>query len=89
MTKEVSAVTETSTVRSNVSNLEPTGFGMPAPARVRVAALRDLPGTTGVVSVGAGDTCAHIAGATAYRSAIADVVFEGAFPGASAWSPPI
>jgi hypothetical protein len=65
-------------------------LGMPVAGRVRVAALRRIPVLATDVSF-AWDTCAlvqHVDAAT-FRSATADVVATGAFPGAYAWGPPI
>ena len=67
-------------------------LGMPASGRVRVASLRALPMSTGVVSSAAGQKCALVdpTVVTGYRLVVTDVaVIKGAFPGTSAWSPPI
>lgn len=73
------------------------GFGMPANGRVRVASPSALPTTTGVMSAAvAGWKAAPVVTTDqdtvvcGYRH-ISDVVFvlKGAFPGTSAWSPPI
>jgi hypothetical protein len=50
------------------------GFGMPASGRVRVSALQ--------TSVDATPVCG-------YRHIAVDAAVKGAFPGTSAWSPPI
>ena len=68
-------------------------FGMPASGRVRTVSLRALPMTTGVVSSAAGQKCAlptsDVTPVTGYSRVVTDVaVFEDAFPGTSAWSPP-
>jgi len=79
-------------INSIVNFSQQATFGMPA-SRVRNASLRALPVmTTGVVSPAAGQKCALIDPSlvTAYRPVVTDVVVtEGAFPGTSAWSPPI
>ncbi len=58
-------------------------------ARARVAALRS-PVTVGV-DIAAAQQGALIVDVTgpAYRSAMTDAAVKGAFPGSSAWSPPI
>ena len=71
-------------------------LGMPASGRVRMASLRALPKTTGDVWAAAGHKCV-ISDRTdvwtleaGYRQVDADVfAVKGAFPGTSAWSPPI
>ena len=78
--------------RTNFS--QHVGFGMPVSARLRVSSLRAL-ATTGAVSSDAGQKCVLMAanpiqGATAGYSWVATAfVATGAFPGASAWSPPV
>jgi hypothetical protein len=77
----------------------PAGFGMPASTqeltRDRVASVRVLPMTTGVVSLPAAGAIAPVTGiqgtaVCGYRlTTDAAVVVKGAFPGTSAWSPPI
>jgi hypothetical protein len=67
-------------------------FGMPVSGRVRIASLRALSMTTGVVSSDAGQKCALVDEARVtdgYRLGTAVDVIKGAFPGTSAWSPPI
>ena len=67
-------------------------LGMPASQRVRVASLRVLPLMTGAVIPAAGQKCALSASTsvTGYSRIVTDVaVVKGAFPGTSAWSPPI
>lgn len=66
---------------TTVSLAQHADLGMPVSGRVRVAALRRLPMTTGVVSAAAEQKCALIG--------MTDVAVKGAFPGTSAWSPPI
>ncbi len=66
---------------NTVSIAQHADFGMPVSGRVRVAALRRLPMTTGVVSWAAQQKCALFG--------MTDVSDKGAFPGTSAWSPPI
>jgi hypothetical protein len=63
------------------------GFSMPSSARVRVANLRGLPVTTGVDFGTSGHSCAFISDNSV--STMTDAAVKGAFPGASAWSPPI
>jgi len=62
-------------------------FGMPSSGRVRVADLRGLPVTTGVDFVTSAHNCAHISDNSV--TTMADAAVKGAFPGTSAWSPPI
>jgi hypothetical protein len=90
--KEVTAVINTivsfdqHAAHSNVTS------GMPVSGRVRMASLRALPMTTGVVSSDAGQKCALFdttRGIDGYPVASDVVVVKGAFPGTSAWSPPI
>ena len=64
-------------------------FGMPSSGRVRVADLRGLPVTTGVDIETSVHTCALIQDLAVDRSAMTDAAVKGAFPGTSAWSPPI
>ena len=66
-------------------------FGMPVFGRVW-ASLRSLPMTTSAVSPAAGQKCAltdptHVI--DGYRLVTDVAVTTGAFPGTSAWSPPI
>jgi hypothetical protein len=71
---------------SNVSS------GMPVFGRVRVTSLRALPMTTGAVIPASGQKCAltDSTPVTAGYRLVKDVaVITGAFPGTSAWSPPI
>ena len=76
---------------------QPAGSGMPMPVRDRVASVRVLPMTTGVVSLPAGGaivTAADVQGfqgtaVCGYRRLTDAVAVKGAFPGTSAWSPPI
>ena len=75
---------------------QPAGSGMPMPVRDRVASVRVLPMTTGVVSLPAGAiiTAADEQGVQGtavcgYRHLTDAVAVKGAFPGTSAWSPPI
>jgi hypothetical protein len=73
---------------------QPAGFGMPMSPRDRVASVRVLPVSTGVVclpTVGAIAPATGIQGTAVrgYRLAIDAVAVKGAFPGTSAWSPPI
>ena len=84
---------EVSTVMNIDMNLgQHTGLGMPASQRVRVASLRALPLMTGAVNPAAGQKCALIdpTSVAGYSRIVTDVaVVKGAFPGTSAWSPPI
>jgi hypothetical protein len=75
---------------SNYTGTQHVDLGMPVTGRVRVAALRRLPVDAAHV-VTSWDNCALVqdVDAVTFRSATADVVITGAFPGASAWSPPI
>ena len=65
-------------------------FGMPVSGRVRVAALRDLPMTQAAVSAAAVQKCALMQGIAVSDDRFdATGVVTAAFPGTSAWSPPI
>ncbi len=66
-----------------------TSLGMPSAARARVAALRGLPVTTGVAVVAQADTSALRQAVAVDGDVMTDAVVKGAFPGTSAWSPPI
>src|SRR3954447_5544372 len=69
-----------------------TDLAMPASQRVRVASLRAFPLMTGAVASAAGQKCALISSTlvAGYSRIPTDVaVIKGAFPGTSAWSPPI
>ncbi len=69
---------------------QPAGITMPMISRDRVMSVRALPVTTGVVALAAGTQ--RIEGTRVCAdSHTADVVavVKGAFPGTSAWSPPI
>ena len=74
---------------SNTIATQHVDLGMPVAERVRVSALRRLPVAAAAVAT-TWDTCALVqdVAAVTFRSAT-DVVITGAFPGASAWSPPI
>ena len=72
---------------------QPAAFGMPMSPRDRVASVRVLPVSTGVLSLAAGGAIAPVTGiqgtaVCGYRLTDA-VAVKGAFPGTSAWSPPI
>jgi hypothetical protein len=85
--KEVIAV-----INTIVNFSQHADLGMPVSGRVRMASLRALPMTTGVVSSDAGQKCALIDTTRVidgYLVAADVVVVKGAFPGTSAWSPPI
>ena len=73
----------------NLMTSPQTGFGLPVSGSA--AAVRALP-TVGGVSVNAAawgkGRSADVAPVRAY-ALITDAVVEGAFPGTSAWSPPI
>ena len=80
-------------IDTNANIGQQADFAMPVSGRVRIA-LRALP-MTGEKSVLAGHTCALVGDVRVvdgvvggYRSAIAFAT-TGAFPGTSAWSPPI
>ncbi|HEX6515559.1 MAG TPA: hypothetical protein VF049_08285 [Nocardioidaceae bacterium] len=79
-------------IKSNKTFGQWPGFGMPMSGSAPVAIVRALP-TTGVVSaVIAGPKCDRVdaTNVAAYSVITTDVaVLEGAFPGTSAWSPPI
>lgn len=79
-------------INTTVNFSQQAVFGMPVSGRVWATSLRALPMTTGVVSSDAGQKCAlmdatHVI--DGYRLAADVVVTTGAFPGPSAWSPPI
>jgi hypothetical protein len=81
----------TAVINTIVSSSQHTGFGMPVSGRVRVSSLRALL-TTGVVSPLAGQKCALMDQTQVidgYRLVTDVAVATGAFPGTSAWSPPI
>ncbi len=84
--KEVIAV-----VNNIVSFSQHAGFGMPVSGRARVSSLRAFP-MTDAVAPAAGQKCA-LSGSTlvidGYRLVTGVAVATGAFPGPSAWSPPI
>jgi hypothetical protein len=85
--KEVTAV-----INTIVNFNRQADLGMPVSGRVRMASLRALPMTTGVVSSNAGQKCAltdATRGIDGYLVATDVFVVKGAFPGTSAWSPPI
>jgi hypothetical protein len=70
------------------------GFTMPAAVRERVASVRVLPATGAVAGVFAGsglrETAIQGTSVCGYRHITdAVAVLKGAFPGTSAWSPPI
>ena len=76
----------------NVNFGQHADLGMPVFGRVRVASLRAFPMTTGAVKSIAGQKCALMDQTQVIDgySLVADVaVSTGAFPGTSAWSPPI
>jgi hypothetical protein len=84
----------TAVINTIVNPGQQADFAMPVSGRVRISSLRALP-LSGEKSVLAGHVCALVGDVRVvdgvvggYRSAIA---FDttGAFPGPSAWSPPI
>ena len=78
-------------INTTVSNIAHTGLGMPVSGRVRVSTLRALP-KTDAVSPLAGQKCALMDQTQVidgYRLVAGVAVTTGAFPGTSAWSPPI
>jgi hypothetical protein len=90
--KEVNAV-----INTIVNFGQPTAHtvvpsGMSASGRIRTASLRALPMMTDVVSPAAGQKCVLVdvtRGIDGYLVATDVAVVKGAFPGTSAWSPPI
>ena len=69
---------------------QPAGISMPTISRDRVLSVRALPVTTGVVSLAAGMQRVEGTRVCGYAHLVDDVaVVKGAFPGTSAWSPPI
>ena len=76
----------------NVIFGQQAGIGMPSIERVRVSAPSSLPMMTAAVAQASGQKCALAPSTlvTGYRHIVTDVaVIKGAFPGTSAWSPPI
>ena len=67
------------------------GISMPTISRDRAMSVRVLPVTTGVVCLAAGNERVQGTGVCGYAGHRADdvAVLKGAFPGTSAWSPPI
>jgi hypothetical protein len=80
----VTAVFNTLTI-----DTEHADFGMPVYGRVRVADLRDLPMTPAAVSAAAVQKCALVQGIVVSGGRFGTDVVTAAFPGTSAWSPPI
>jgi hypothetical protein len=88
-------------INTTMTISQPAGFGMPMSTqeltRDRVASVRALPMTTGVVSVPAAgaivpagdDQGIQGTAVCGYRHLTDAVAVKGAFPGTSAWSPPI
>jgi len=85
-------------INTTMTISQPAGFGMPTFMRDRVASVRALSMTTGVVSVPAAGAIVPAAdeqgiqgtAVCGYRHLTdAVAVVKGAFPGTSAWSPPI
>ena len=77
---------------TNVALSQHADLGMPVFGRVRVTSLRALPMTTGAVTSVAGQKCVLMAQTPVidgYRLVAGLSVATGAFPGTSAWSPPI
>ena len=78
-------------VNNIVSFSQHAGSGMPVSGRARVSSLRAFP-MTAAVSPAAGQKCALIdltSVIDGYRLVMGVAVTTGAFPGPSAWSPPI
>lgn len=89
-------------INTTMTISRPAGFGMPVSThmstqeltRDRVASVRVLPVSTGVVSLPAAGAIAPVTGVEGtavcgYRLTTDAVAVKGAFPGTSAWSPPI
>jgi hypothetical protein len=76
-------------VFNTVSDTQHADFGMPVYGRVRVAALRALPMTEAAVSAAAVQKCALVQGIAVSDDRFGTDVVTAAFPGTSAWSPPI
>ena len=77
-------------MNDTINVIEHADFGMPVISRVRVASLRAFP--IAAVVPAAQDKCAFDdrTDVWGYGSVDTDVtVLTGAFPGTSAWSPPI
>ena len=76
----------------NVNFGQHADLGMPVFGRVRVASLRAFPSAAGAVKSIAGQKCALMDQTQVldgYRVVAGLSVATGAFPGTSAWSPPI
>lgn len=83
-------------INTTMTISQPAGLGMPMPLRDRVASVRALPMTTGVVCLPAAGAIVPAADERAIQGTtvsgyrhLTDAVVKGAFPGTSAWSPPI
>ena len=61
-------------IEFNIATGQQAGFGMPTSGRVRMSACPTAVDATRV---------------SGYRAVVVDAVLKGAFPGTSAWSPPI
>jgi hypothetical protein len=78
-------------INTNVSIGQHTGVSMPVSGRVRVSSLRALL-ATGAVAPTADQKCVvmdQTQVTDGYRAVSVLTVATGAFPGTSAWSPPI
>ena len=75
-----------------VNSGQHNGWGMPVSGRVRVESLRASAPTTTPMSLVAGQKCALMDQTQVldgYRVVAGLSIATGAFPGTSAWSPPI
>jgi hypothetical protein len=73
-----------------VNSGQHNGWGMPVSGRVRVDSLRAFAPTTTPVSLVAGQKCALMDSTRVIDGyTVVTAVATGAFPGTSAWSPPI
>lgn len=75
----------------NLTTGQPADFGMPMSGRGRVASLRALPMSTGVVSAAAAGSkrdFVDVIPVCGYRHVTGVAVAKAAFPGTSAWRPP-
>ncbi|MGH3333497.1 MAG: hypothetical protein ACRDPJ_19540 [Nocardioidaceae bacterium] len=77
-------------IKINTTFSQQAGFAMPVSGIAPVAATRALPAMGGVSVIAAGSKRFEATTAVCgYRHITDVVVLTGAFPGTSAWSPPI
>jgi hypothetical protein len=75
----------------NMTLSQPSGSGMHASGRGRIASLRAFPIVSVPAAAAAGSKCVFVDVVTvpAYGRITDEAVLKGTFPGTSAWSPPI